>query len=163
MTIVINSLETRRKRRERIHSFFLLFFSISFEFFFPENIIDAYRFGTIVILVSFNQVSLSLVSFFLPVFFSLATRDESLAFLFIRHSVCSKKYSIYHHTYRNTSNALLDFLLSFFSRLLLSIFLFPSLTLGDCLSAVHKRLVAVRNHVSVQPVRCSSIPIFQIR
>jgi hypothetical protein len=162
VSIVIKSPE-RRRGKKRTDSFFPFFlFSISFEFFFSsENIIDAYRFGTIVILVSFNQVSLSLVSFF-----SRATRDESLAFLFIRHSVRSEKYSIYHHTYRNTSNALLDFFslfFFFFSRLLLSIFLFPSLTFGDCLSVVHKRLVAVRNHVSVQPVRCSSIPIFQIR
>ena len=162
--MTINSLETRRKRRECTRSFFLFSSFLCRLNFFSENLIDAYRFGTVVILVSFNQVSLSFVSFFLLVFLSLTTRDESLAFLFIRHSVCSKKYSIYHRTYRNTSNALLDFFFSsFFSRLLLSIFLFPSLTLGDCLSVVHKRLVAVRNHVSVQPVRCSSIPIFQIR
>ncbi len=77
--------------------------------FFSQNIIDAYRFGTIVIVVSFNQV----FSLFLSIP-QTTTRDESLAFLFIRHSVRSEKYSIY-HTYIESSNALLDYFFSFAS------------------------------------------------
>jgi len=157
---ILKSLERIRRRRRRkkndeTDSFF--FFCIVW-IFFSKNIIDAYRFGTIVIVVSFNQV--------FSLFFSLFLKQqlETSHWLFSSFdTLCARRniQSIIIH--RNTSNALLDFFFFFFFSLLLSIFLFPSLTFGDCLLFVHKRLVAVRNHVSVQPVRCSSIPIFQIR
>jgi hypothetical protein len=73
-----------------------------------------------------------------------------------------EKDSIYHkHRKQQRSIA------SIYPRLLslsLSLFLYFSslhwLLETVSLSLVHKRLVTVRNHVSVQPVRCSSIPIF---
>jgi hypothetical protein len=66
-------------------------------FFFFLNIIDANRFATIIILVTFNQVSLS----FSLSLFSQKTRDESLAFSsFDTVCVCTFEiYSIY-HTYK---------------------------------------------------------------
>ena len=127
-----NSQEREEKKKdERTRRRFFFFFSLYrlnfFSLFFPlslffdvvvflQNIIDAYRCGTIVILVvSFNQVSLSL---FLN---THTTRDESLAFLslFIWHTVLAKE--IFNLSYREKQQQRsIGLLLLFFS---LSLFL----------------------------------------
>lgn len=117
----------------------------------------AHRFATITIVVAFNQVIFSPLSLSLArSLYFVAQREEreraraaTSHWLFLtRH--CGRVGEIFDRSYISTSNALVRSL-------------FPSLTSRACLSVVHKRLVTVKNHVSVQPARCSSVPIFQVR
>jgi hypothetical protein len=93
---ILNSPE-----REKKDSFFLYIVRI----FFSQNSIDAYRFGRIVVVVSFNQVSLSLslslVSY---------SNNSRRVIGFSLHSAQCALGEIFNISYIEGSNALLDFI-----------------------------------------------------